>query len=655
LELPPPSFDCLLALRHKLQTRLPGAHSTAPSVMADIQQSSWGQRRLANNSFKGKVPRMGNVHDFDFVDKPDSSGIPDTTEGCAQLMAKVLAAGDLSSAEACLEVMVSKSKGFSMKHFCLTVLKMSANSGNTAAAAWCMECMAENGIVPSVKAFNTLLNAGAKAGDLALVEKWWNSMSKGCEPTAVSYNIMISACAQAKNGNRAEYWFDKMVRDGFKPCNVTYGTLIDANAKRGNAVQAQLWALRMYSAGITLDIMAYNSLISVCGKSGDLVKAEFWLNHMISSKLEPNEKVYNSFIHACGKCGALGKAEEWFERMEKSGCKTDMISYSSMIFAAAKVGNLRRAEWWMEYMLKQGFTPNIICVNTLLHACARKGDIQTAAMWFARAQQFNIHPTEVSFNSVIDACVTGASVSEAVYWVQRMITDGFHPNEITILTLSRWGAGHEQGTSRTRDMPRWAYDAMATAYSEIGSHVEAAHWQAQLAGLPQYHADPGAPAAAQGAPFSGRQGRAQGGQADQPIGKTRGKHPQQQQQPQQQRWRQQQQQAQQQPRLQQHRQQSNQVKQCEHLQQQQQQEQQPEHLLQQQRQTQRDSEQFYNSVGALHPTMLFSACGKEGEQRHAAEVTAASTCGGPSDDEDTRSGASSLGMNNISVVWRLSV
>ena len=66
------------------------------------------------------------------------------------------------------------------------------------------------------------------------VAEEWAAAVPAVEPNVVSYNNVITACANARKQKRAEGIFREMTKKGVRPNVFTYGALISACAKRGN-------------------------------------------------------------------------------------------------------------------------------------------------------------------------------------------------------------------------------------------------------------------------------------------------------------------------------------------------------------------------------------------------------------------------------------
>ncbi|CAM9316263.1 unnamed protein product [Ectocarpus sp. 8 AP-2014] len=79
------------------------------------------------------------------------------------------------------------------------------------------------------------LSVSVPSTSAAEEEEEWPLAVPVVEPNVVSYNNVITACANAKKQKRAEGIFREMTKErGIRPNVFTYGALISACAKRGN-------------------------------------------------------------------------------------------------------------------------------------------------------------------------------------------------------------------------------------------------------------------------------------------------------------------------------------------------------------------------------------------------------------------------------------
>merc|ERR1719316_2452939 len=131
------------------------------------------------------------------------------------------------------------------------------------------------------------LHAYGKKGDIDSAEQWMHHMiNKGIQPTEVSFNALINACAYAWDPERAEHWLNTMKEAGIQPSAGTYNALIwvcakiatDANTQpidsRRSFSEAERWFAQMTKEGIEPVLASYTPLICAALKLQDTKHAE---------------------------------------------------------------------------------------------------------------------------------------------------------------------------------------------------------------------------------------------------------------------------------------------------------------------------------------------------------------------------------------------
>lgn len=122
------------------------------------------------------------------------------------------------------------------------------------------------------------------------------------EPNVVSYNNVITACANAKKQRRAELIFRDMTERGVRPNVFTYGALISACAKRGDWRES----LKYLEVSLPLPSLPYGTYIAFKSKK-----------NMLSSQL--------LFMRTCpGRC--CGTADEGTLLRETPGYLPNLAS-----------------------------------------------------------------------------------------------------------------------------------------------------------------------------------------------------------------------------------------------------------------------------------------------------------------------------------------
>jgi pentatricopeptide repeat protein len=190
----------------------------------------------------------------------------------------------------------------------------------------------------------------------------------GIKGDVISYTAIIDACAKAGNIARAEAWLQKMLDAGVEANVVTFGALIHACARLGDATRAEHWLEQMQIAGVKANAVTYNAVMSACTKSGDVDRAEKWLNKMRNSGVVPDVVSYNTLITALAKTGDLVKAEEWLQRMEDAGITPNLVPFLCMIMVYSQQGNVSAVERLSSEVMRRRLKPDARFVSAIILA-----------------------------------------------------------------------------------------------------------------------------------------------------------------------------------------------------------------------------------------------------------------------------------------------
>jgi len=297
------------------------------------------------------------------------------------------------------------------------------------------------GVMPDAMSYNLVIRACARRIDLVAAEKWLKHMEdKGLPATLLSYNTLLDACAKAGSVEACEKWFKIMMDKGIEPNVISFATVINACARRRNPAAAEQWLSKMSVAGIKPDAIAYSSLIHAYSVTGAPKDAERCLEIMESSGLEISVTTYTTVIDACAKCGDVERAEFWFAHMIEKGVEPNAVTFSAMIDCCAKAGKLARAEHWHGAMLERGIPPCAHSISAVINACAKQAgpeSAKAAEKWLERSEQAGIPGDMVIYTSVIDACGKAGDAERALRVFRRMQAQGFKPQIYTYSALAR--------------------------------------------------------------------------------------------------------------------------------------------------------------------------------------------------------------------------
>eukprot|EP00929_Paragymnodinium_shiwhaense_P109327 TRINITY_DN7573_c0_g1_i1.p1 TRINITY_DN7573_c0_g1~~TRINITY_DN7573_c0_g1_i1.p1 ORF type:complete len:369 (+),score=56.16 TRINITY_DN7573_c0_g1_i1:71-1177(+) len=255
-----------------------------------------------------------------------------------------------------------------------------------------------------------LLQAYAQAGDVRRAEAWHQDILHTLPrdgTLVVLYNSLIHACSRGKRPDRAEYWFDQLIRQGLRPNEHTFGSMLNAFAGTGDFDGADRYFNLMQDSDFSQEnSVIYNTLIKACASKGNLQRAEELFRRMSAAGFQPSITTFNSMIHTCTMCGDIERAEFYIGYLEAHGLQPNQVTVNSMMNAYCAMGNVKQVEKWLLKMAELGIQPTTVTFGTLCKLFARRGDPNAIRNIIDRMDKINASGTEVNeyfFASLITA------------------------------------------------------------------------------------------------------------------------------------------------------------------------------------------------------------------------------------------------------------
>lgn len=130
--------------------------------------------------------------------------------------------------------------------------------GQTRLAMWLFSEMRNSGCRPDPSVYNALITAHLhtrdKAKALAKALGYFQKMKgmERCKPNIVTYNILLRACAQARNVDQVNALFKELDESILAPDIYTYNGVMDAYGKNGMIKEMESVLSRMKSTGVNL-------------------------------------------------------------------------------------------------------------------------------------------------------------------------------------------------------------------------------------------------------------------------------------------------------------------------------------------------------------------------------------------------------------------
>ncbi|KAJ1289494.1 hypothetical protein BS78_02G168500 [Paspalum vaginatum] len=226
------------------------------------------------------------------------------------------------------------------------------------------EEMIERGIEPDVPAYNALIDALCRGGDVALAQQQLKDMqcSRGLVPDAATYGPFLRSACASKDARAALRVLD-----------------------------------RMHARDLTPNVFTYNAVIRLLCELGEVDEAYTILNEMATHGEKPDVWSYNTLLNTHCKLKEVNKALRLISRMDGDSCLPDRHSYNMILKMLIAVGRVDRAIEVWDGMEKCGFHPGAATYAVMIHGLAcKKGRAEEACSYFLRMVDEGIPPYQAT-------------------------------------------------------------------------------------------------------------------------------------------------------------------------------------------------------------------------------------------------------------------
>ncbi|KAK6269054.1 hypothetical protein QUC31_013214 [Theobroma cacao] len=229
-----------------------------------------------------------------------------------------------------------------------------------------------HGLTIDIPVQNSLVTMYAKCGHLEQSCAVFERINKR---DLVSWNAIISGCAQNDHLSKALFFFNKMRLTLQKPDSLTAVTLLQASAS-----------------------------------TGALHQGKWFHNFVIRSCLRPCILVDTALVDMYCKCGDLDAAVKCFRVMSQQ----DLISWSTIIAGYGSHGKGEMALNMYFEFLHSGMEPNKVIFLSVLSACSHNGLVDEGLSIFqSMARDFGIQPELEHRACIVDLLCRAGRVEEA--------------------------------------------------------------------------------------------------------------------------------------------------------------------------------------------------------------------------------------------------
>ncbi|KAL6989146.1 hypothetical protein U1Q18_014898 [Sarracenia purpurea var. burkii] len=279
------------------------------------------------------------------------------------------------------------------------------------------QMLLRDGICPSPVILGSALRACTKLTDLRRGKRLHSYIVKsGSGFVLMVGNTMLSMYAKCGTMEDAVTLFDEMNSKD----SVSYNAIISGCAQNGKAKEALDIFQVMQLSGIEPDLATVVGFLPACSHLAALKHGACGHCYSVVRGFTTDTSVCNALIDMYSKCGKVDIARLVFDRMHKR----DIVSWNSMILGYGLHGLGREAVSLFRDMEIAGLQPDDVTFICLLSACSHSGLVAEGKKWFvAMSQDFSVVPRIEHFVCMVDLLGRAGLLYEAWSLIKRMPFD----------------------------------------------------------------------------------------------------------------------------------------------------------------------------------------------------------------------------------------
>ncbi|KAF9623230.1 hypothetical protein IFM89_000719 [Coptis chinensis] len=307
------------------------------------------------------------------------------------------------------------------------------------------EEMPAHGVGRSVFSYTSLINAYGRNGVVWIGRGCWDCFSKnahdGIQPDLITYNTLLSACANRGLGDEAEMVFRK------------------AYARSGSMKEAIGVFRQMQAAGCVPNATTYSILLNLYGRHGkyddvhelflEMKEVVTLFHDMVEENIEPNMETSEGLIFACGKGGLHEDAKQILSHMNEKGVVPSSKAFTGVVEALGQSALYEEALVAFNTMNEVGSKPTLETYNSLIHMFARNtysfngmieafgqgGQFEAAFKAYVDMEKSRCEPDERTLEAVLSIYCSAGLLEESKEQFREIKASGIVPSIICYCLL----------------------------------------------------------------------------------------------------------------------------------------------------------------------------------------------------------------------------
>ncbi|TKY46703.1 Pentatricopeptide repeat-containing protein [Spatholobus suberectus] len=277
---------------------------------------------------------------------------------------------------------------------------------------------------------NAVLACYSRKGFLNEARRVFREMGEGGGRDEVSWNAMIVACGQHREGLEAVGLFREMVRRGLKVDMFTMASVLTAFTCVKDLVGGMQFHGMMIKSGFHGNSHVGSGLIDLYSKcAGGMVECRKVFEEIPT----PDLVLWNTTISGFSQYEDLSEDSLWcFREMQRSGFHPDDCSFVCVTSACSNLSSPSVGKQVHALAIKSDIPYNRVSVNNAFVAMYSKcGNVHDARRVFDTMPEHNT----VSLNSMIAGYAQHGVEVESLRLFELMLQKGIAPNSITFISV----------------------------------------------------------------------------------------------------------------------------------------------------------------------------------------------------------------------------
>ncbi|KAF3780456.1 putative pentatricopeptide repeat-containing protein [Nymphaea thermarum] len=329
--------------------------------------------------------------------------------------------------EGCQLLKMMRRDGFGFDQYTFgTILKSSGSAGDLQFGQQIHSLVVRTGFHGNIFASSALLYMYTKCGKMDDAEVVFEFMP---EKNAVSWNTMISGCAQTCKGERALQLLDQMEQEGIIPDQATFASILSSLGDPHSLRLVKQIHAKIVKFGLHFDVVVGNSAITAYSECESIEDAKLIFNQMKMLDLVTWNAMLAGYVCNDQSVEALGL----FAEMQCHDVKLDIYTCTSLVSACCRFEHSEEGKTCHGLAVKAGLEESTPVSNALIAMYANFAMMDEALKLFGKMQ----YRDNVSWNSIIAGYSQCGLAEEAMKLYSQMLLHRVRLDHYTFSSVLR--------------------------------------------------------------------------------------------------------------------------------------------------------------------------------------------------------------------------